>query len=114
MASTCKYDIDGFSKELGLSLTEVTELYCELITELHSETLKLKTSIADHDIESQKRIIHNIKGITGNYRIFDVYELSSKINDLFKSANWDQAALLLPHFFYICEIAISEIKTKLS
>jgi HPt (histidine-containing phosphotransfer) domain-containing protein len=109
MASNCKYDIEDFSKELGLSLSEAADLYYELVNEINSEILKLKACIAARDIENQKRIVHNIKGIAGNYRIFDVYTLSTEINNLFKGKDLDKITLLLPNYFSICQIACHEI-----
>ncbi|MDF2596197.1 MAG: hypothetical protein K0R69_2538 [Clostridia bacterium] len=111
MTPNCKYDIEGFSKELGFSLVDASELYHELVSEINSETLKLKACVAQHDIETQKRIVHNIKGITGNYRILDVYSLSTEINNLFKSEDLDKIALLWPKYFSICEIACDEIQS---
>ena len=108
--SNHKPDIENFLEELGLPLQEAAELYYELADELAMETLKLQTFIAEHDLENQKRIIHNIKGFTGNYRISDVYELSSKLYDLLKLGNLDEAVLLLPHFFSLCETATREIE----
>lgn len=35
MNFNCKYDIIGFSTDLGLSIKEISELYYELINELN-------------------------------------------------------------------------------
>lgn len=114
MPTNCKYNIEDFVKELGLPLFEAADLYLELASEIECAVSDLKSSITTHDIKSQKRIIHNIKGLTGNYRISDIHALSSEINTLFKSGDFEQALSLFPAFFCICEAAVSEIKTYFS
>jgi DNA-binding transcriptional MerR regulator len=110
MKSYCKYDIQGFADSLGLPIEDIEDLYNELITELNSETLKLKKAAAEQDLNTIKNTIHNIKGVTGNYRIFDVYNETITISNSLKldgSSNIDQ---LLNNLYTISENAIGEIR----
>lgn len=80
-----KYDITGFAKDLGLSISEISELYSELINEINSSLSELKIFIAQKDLKNMQKIIHDIKGVSGNYRLTDVYEKASEINDSLRS-----------------------------
>lgn len=78
------YDIIGFSNDLGLNLQQVSELYAELINEFNLALSELKTAMIGSDLENIQKIIHNLKGLSGNYRITDIYEETTKINNLLK------------------------------
>ncbi|WP_297417576.1 Hpt domain-containing protein [Clostridium sp.] len=105
-----KYDITGFTIELGLSLEEVYVLYAELISEINSAISEIKFLIDKKDITKIKKIIHNLKGVSGNYRITDVYVETSRINDMLKFENYNNLELDLNNLFNICDMAIKQIK----
>ena len=105
-----KYHIMGFTHDLGLNINEVSELYAELIAEINSAILELKVLIAEQDLEKIQKIIHNIKGVSGNYRITDVYRETIKINDTLKTRNYNTLETDLNNLFNICDAAIKEIK----
>jgi len=104
-----KYDIVGFSNDLGLSIYDVSELYTELIYELNSALLELKLLIENKDFSSIQKIIHNIKGVSGNYRLTDIYEETSKINDALKNNEYAEFERDFYHLFSIIHTAIKEI-----
>jgi HPt (histidine-containing phosphotransfer) domain-containing protein len=104
-----KYDIVGFAHDLGLSLEEVSELYAELIREINSALLELKVLINTGNLVKIQKIIHNIKGVSGNYRITDIYEESTKINDALKTTNFTELEKDLNHLSNISYMALKEI-----
>lgn len=104
-----KYDIVAFSNDLGLSIYEVSELYAELVHELNSALLELKLLIENKDISKIQKIIHNIKGVSGNYRLADIYEETSKINDALKNNEYAEFERDFRHLFNITHTAIKEI-----
>jgi HPt (histidine-containing phosphotransfer) domain-containing protein len=104
-----KYDIVGFAHDLGLSIEEVSELYAELVSELNSAMLELKILMIDKDLAKIQNIVHNIKGVSGNYRLTDLYEETSRINDTLKNPNHLDFEKDLNHLFNITYAAIKEI-----
>lgn len=42
----------------------------------------------DKIITKIQKIIHNIKGVSGNYRINDIYNETTRINDLLSSNDY--------------------------
>ena len=106
-----KYDIIGFANDLGLSIREVSELYVELIYELNSALSELRVLITKEDIIKIQKIIHNIKGVCGNYRITDIYEETKKINNSLKTVLYTELEKDLNHLFNIIHIAIKDIQS---
>lgn len=104
-----KYDITGFAEDLGLSISEISELYAELINEINSALSELKIFVIKKDLERMQKIIHNIKGVSGNYRLTDVYEKASKINDSLKSNYLTYLESDLNELFIISSMAEIEI-----
>jgi HPt (histidine-containing phosphotransfer) domain-containing protein len=105
------YDIIGFTQDLGLTIEEVSKLYAELINEINSAILELNFLMNKRDLVKIQKIIHNIKGVSGNYRISDIYRETIKINDALKSTNYSNFAKDLNHLFDVSNMAIIEIKS---
>lgn len=110
MNYNCKYDIVGFANDLGLSMKEISELYAELITEINSALLQLKLLMNKKDLAQIQKIVHNIKGVSGNYKITDIYEETSKINNNLNSHNYTSLERDLNSLFTISINAQNEIK----
>lgn len=110
MNFNCKYNIIGFSTDLGLSIKEISELYYELINELNLALLELKALVDGQDYTKIQKIIHNIKGVSGNYRITDIYKESSRINDLLISNDYSTLKKDLTNLITICIDAQNEIR----
>gem|GEM_PF-1855406 len=104
-----KYDIVGFANDLGLSIEDISDLYAELIHELNSALLELKILMNDKNLPKIQKIIHNIKGVSGNYRLTDLYEETSKINDALKNSEYADFEKDLNHLVNISYAAIKEI-----
>ncbi|WP_160683500.1 Hpt domain-containing protein [Clostridium sp. C2-6-12] len=104
-----KYDIVGFAHDLGLSIEDVSELYAELVHELNLALLELKILMIDRDIKKIQNIVHNIKGVSGNYRLTDLYEETSKINDALKNSDYPDFEKDLNHLFNVTYGSIKEI-----
>ncbi|MDR3601541.1 MAG: Hpt domain-containing protein [Desulfosporosinus sp.] len=112
MDSDCRYDLKGFSDLLGLPIENIADLFSDLTKEINSEVFKLKTYLCEKDLDQLKQINHNIKGISANYRILDIYEETLEIsNALTNITNGDFMHIesLFNNFFVICENAIKEI-----
>ena len=105
-----KYDIIGFTHDLGLTIEEVSKFYAELINEINSALIELKFLMTKKDLVKIQKIIHNIKGVSGNYRISDIYRETTKINDALKNNDYTTLEKDLNHLFDISDMAIKEIK----
>lgn len=109
MEFTCKYDIDGFCEELDLSREDIAELFSELIKVYNSEIYELKKAAVEKDLNSINKIFHNLKGVSGNYRITDVYNETIAISQAIKTGSYDNLAKIIYDFSIIIERAVEEI-----
>ena len=105
------YDITGFTHDLGLTMEEVSKFYAQLINEINSATLELELLMIKGDLANIQKVIHNIKGVSGNYRISDIYKKTTKINDALKCNNYSTLEKDLNNLFAVSDMAIKEIKT---
>jgi hypothetical protein len=110
MIYSSKCDITGFSKDLGLNINEVSELYNELISELNLVRSNLEILMNKKDIIDIQKAIHNLKGLSGNYRLTNIYKETSKINDYLKDNNYNNLESDLNNLFIIIHTAEKEIK----
>lgn len=109
MEPNCRYDIKGFTTDLGLPIEDIADLFSELIKEFNSEIFKIKTYLKEKDLEKLKRINHNIKGISANYRIQDIYEETIKISNALANGNYKDIESLYNNFFVVSENAARDI-----
>ncbi|AFM39362.1 hypothetical protein Desaci_0290 [Desulfosporosinus acidiphilus SJ4] len=110
MNFTCRYDLKGFSNELGLPLKDMADLFSELIKEIKGELLEARNVLETRNLESLKQINHNIKGISANYRILDLYEQSCQISNALKiSCDNQTLQSLFDNLFLTFESAVQEI-----
>lgn len=110
MISHDKYDITGFTHDLGLNIEDSSKFYAELINEINSALLQLKILLDSNDLVNIQKIIHDMKGVSGNYRIHDIYRETTQIYDAIKTYNYNNLENDLNNLFYISDIAIKNIK----
>lgn len=71
-----RYDIAGLAKELEVDLQALVPLYQSYITEMSEETSEMNRYLLGKDWNMLQRTIHNIKGVSANLKIDDVYRES--------------------------------------
>lgn len=114
MAFRCRYDLKGFSDDLGLPIEDISDLFSDFIMEINSEISKEKNILSEiilskKSLTELERINHNIKGISANYRILDIYEETLKISDALRNVDVAYLKPLFDNFFVISENAVREI-----
>lgn len=67
------YDIEGLAQELELDLIDLSSLYSGYIAEMQDEISEMKNFLAKKDWVMLRRIVHNIKGVSANLAINDVF-----------------------------------------
>lgn len=113
MDSNCRYDLKGFSNDLGLPIEDTVDLYSGLIEEINSEISKAKTFLCEKNLNQLKQINHNIKGITANYRILDIYEETMKISHSLTKGDFKDIEVLFNNLFVISGNSVKEISNYL-
>lgn len=110
MDLNCKYDIEGFTADLGLPLAEIAALYSELAGEFLSQIGNLRQLLIVEDWDAIKMIIHDMKGIAVNYRITDVYEIAAIINNRLKAGRITGISPEFDKLFALAEAAVVILK----
>lgn len=110
MESKYRYDIEGFAEELGISVQEISDLYSDFIESVAGEVKKIEELSKKEDWYEIKKVFHDIKGVSGNYRIMDVCDEASEINNILRNENYVNIKSLLLNFYILVENAFKEIR----
>jgi CheY-like chemotaxis protein/HPt (histidine-containing phosphotransfer) domain-containing protein len=96
------YDIDSVAGEYLIGLEKVGSIYKLYIEEVQHNLSEITKLVASADWHMAERYVHNIKGVSGNLRILDVYEEATALDDLLKRGfytNVEIAVQSLSHTF---------------
>lgn len=109
MNPTFKYDIVGFCNDLGLPKEDMANLYSEFLQEILSETSELRALLVSKDWDAIHSVIHNIKGLSANFRIMDIRAAAEGAQKALATRNYTDIESSLHHLFVITEGASKEI-----
>lgn len=79
-----KYDIEGLADELEIGIEDISDLYASYIQEMKEEIAELKVCLKNSDWDMLQRVVHNIKGVSANLGITDVFSEADKFDKLLK------------------------------
>ena len=85
-----QYDIDLVSKEFRINIQDLFHLYRTYINLVQDNFSQIDTLIINSDWNMVEKLIHKIKGMSGNLRILDVYEETKIINDLIVQNDYEK------------------------
>lgn len=77
-------DFDGFMENVGLEYEGIGDLYSIFIDEITKEKENMKKYMSLGKFDELSRVIHNIKGVSGNYRALNIFEVSRIIDEKLK------------------------------
>lgn len=106
----CRYDIYGLAKELDSELGDIAILFINYIDEMKSEVKEMNRFFSLKDWYMLERTVHNIKGVSVNLGIRDVYEQAEAFDRLLKDGKVDSAAENIEKITQILSSAVKEIK----
>lgn len=87
----CKYDIDGLIEELEVRIDDIVPLFSSYYTEMREELVNMLACLSKSDWDMLRRIVHNVKGVSANLRIEDVFNTCVEFEDKLKDGNSVQA-----------------------
>ncbi len=106
-----KYDIAGLAAEFEFDLDTMSKLYSEFICEMHEEINEIEKFLAEENREMVKRTVHNIKGVTANLNIHDIYQEALIFDVLLKKDFFDDADMHVRKLKKLLGYAETDIKT---
>lgn len=110
MLDNFRYDIDGFISELEIELEEAEELYKSYETEMNEEIEEMEQLCSAKEYEKLERVVHNVKGVSANLRINDVYEVAADFDIKLKNGVTSSADANVAYLVLRIKDSIVEIK----
>lgn len=89
---TCRYDIEGIIQELEVDVGDIAILFLNYFTEMKEEMTEMKTLLEQQDWFMLERVVHNVKGVSANLGVNDIYEEAQAFDLLLKAGQTGKAA----------------------
>lgn len=89
--SDCRYDIDRLAAELDIDMASIAELYSSYFSEMKEETAAMESFLAKNDWYMLERVVHNVKGVSANLNVSDVFEEARILDEMLKKNISDNA-----------------------
>lgn len=105
-----RYDIQGFVDELGIDSEQAASLYKEFIHELELQLSEIKAHFIAEDYKKLQASIHNVKGVSSNFRIEDLYNLATDINYNLKDEDYTNLDTYIQVLVKVIEATQTEIR----
>jgi len=83
-----KYDILALSKELEINIDDMFEIFNAYFIEVNDIILSLRYSRLKNDWIGFQKSLHNIKGISINLKILNIYETATILDKLIKARDF--------------------------
>jgi len=103
-------DFDGFLDETGLDKEVTKELYTGLIEEIVQEREKILSELAAMDFGKLARTVHNIKGISGSYKLQYVFKQAGDIDACIKQSRLEGVEAAVGKLQTLINEAVTEIR----
>lgn len=103
-------DVEAFMAETGLDEETAKELYTGFIEEINEEREKLFSKFSTSDFSRLARTVHNIKGISGSYRLQNVFKQAQEIDASLKKNETGGVETAVERLENYIEEAVAEIR----
>ena len=107
----CRYDIQGLADELEVELSDIVKLYSNYIEEMASEIEEMQKFLLKKDWVMLERVVHNIKGVSANLNIEDVFNEAEAFDNLLKKGVADDSGYYVNNIETLLKAAENEIKS---
>lgn len=106
-------DFEAFIKETQVDKEVVIELYEVFLDELSDEKDKIHTCLLSENYTHLQKVIHNIKGISGSYKVYKVFEIACSIDIDLKNGYITEIYKNIHELNDAIEISVQYIYSKL-
>lgn len=105
----CRYDIQGLADELEVDLSDIVRLFSNYFTEMKEELAEMKKYLSSGDWIMLERVVHNVKGVSANLDIKDVYNEAAAFDTLLKINVTDSAEYYINRIDELLQAAEEEV-----
>lgn len=109
---TSRYDIKGLAEELEFEVDDIAGLFSKYFEEMATDISDMQKYLSNSDWYMLERVVHNIKGVSINLNIHDVFEEASEFDVLLKQSKAEGAALHVSKLAELINSAEIEIRKK--
>lgn len=89
---TYKYDVEGLAADLEVDLESIAGLFSSYFEEMKEEIASMQELLSKNDWYMLGRVVHNIKGVSINLSIQDVFDAATAFDTRLKSNNFRDAS----------------------
>ena len=90
-----KYDIEGLSVKIGAEIEEMAVLFSLYLEEMKSELSLMERFCVESDWVMLQRTVHNVKGVSANLDISDMFEAAEQLDSSLKRNETGMAAPMI-------------------
>ncbi|MCX7748774.1 MAG: hypothetical protein N2645_18090 [Clostridia bacterium] len=109
-----RYDFEGLAKELEIDIPLLARLFRNYFTEMASETVEMENMFHNKNWVGLERVIHNIKGVSANLSIHDVYQEAALLDERLKKNMVDDVKIYIDKIDKLIAGAKDEVQKFLS
>ncbi|MDQ2084922.1 Hpt domain-containing protein [Herbivorax sp. ANBcel31] len=102
-------DFDSFIDDAGIDRETMKELYEVFLEEVLEEKEKLQYYFFHDNNQMMKKTIHNIKGISGSYKAYEIYDIAKELDEKLKNEEKTKSDFQIEELIKYIEIASQEI-----
>lgn len=103
-------DFKAFMDETGIDEELLVTLYQTFLEEITEENDNMINAYQNNDYDELTKIIHNIKGVLGSYRVTIAYDKATHLNSLVKQKEFNKLDLLIKDLSFEISRAVKEIE----
>ncbi|HEX3028639.1 MAG TPA: Hpt domain-containing protein [Clostridia bacterium] len=91
--NVCRYDPEAFARELDVDLESISGLFREYFNEMRSEISEMNVFLETSDWNMLQRTVHNVKGVSANLNLNDVFEEAEKLDLQLKNGQVSESGI---------------------
>lgn len=90
-SSKFRYDLKALAEDLGFEIEDIRGIFLQYFEEMQGCIEDMNTYLSSRDWYMLERVIHNIKGVSVNLNIMDVYKACADFDSQLKANNTKDA-----------------------
>ncbi|MCT4564237.1 MAG: Hpt domain-containing protein [Maledivibacter sp.] len=83
------YDLFALSKDIEIDIEDMVDIFNIYFIEVNDLILNLRHLSHNEDWDKFQKLLHNLKGISINLKLTDIYEMAVNFENLIKIQNFD-------------------------
>lgn len=105
-----RYDIKGLADELEVGMDSIALLFTSFFSEMENEIKNLEEYLGEKDWHMLERVIHNIKGVSANLNVYDVFEEAAIFDEMLKKNQVEDARKFVDKIIFLINDAKKEVE----